>query len=83
MLLGYGYMRNNFVRLGRYPTHRNDADMSNLFYFYFVFIWLIGMMRFYWDLAFQSEMGWTKIDINTVANLSRQKLCECVFTNLN
>ena len=39
MLLGYGYMRNNLVRLGEYPTHRDVADMSNLFYFfYFMFV---------------------------------------------
>ena len=36
MLLGYGYMRNNLVRLGGYPTHRDVADMSYFFYFYFV-----------------------------------------------
>ena len=34
MLLGYGYMRNNLVRLGEYPTHRDVADMSNLFYLF-------------------------------------------------
>ena len=38
MLLAYSYMRNNLVRLGEYPTHREAADMSNLFYFYFVLI---------------------------------------------
>ena len=37
MLLGYGYMRNNLVRLGGYPTHRDVADMSYFFYSYFVF----------------------------------------------
>ena len=39
MLLGYGYMRNNLVRLGGYPTHGDVADMSYFFYFYFVFIY--------------------------------------------
>ena len=39
MLLGYGYMRNNLVRLGGYPTHRDVADMSYFFYFYFAFIY--------------------------------------------
>ena len=39
MLLGYGYMRNNLVRLGGYPTHGGVADMSYFFYFYFVFIY--------------------------------------------
>ena len=38
MLLGYGYMRNNLVHLGRYPTHRDVVDMSNLFYFYSVYM---------------------------------------------
>ena len=27
-------MRNNLVRLGGYPTHRDVADMSNLLYFF-------------------------------------------------
>ena len=39
MLLGYGYMRNNLVHLGGYPTHRDVTDMSNLFYFHSVFTW--------------------------------------------
>ena len=38
MLLWYVYMSNNLVRLRGYPTHRDAADMSNLFYFYFAFI---------------------------------------------
>ena len=37
LLLGYGYMRNSLARLGGYPTHRDVADMPNLFYFHFVF----------------------------------------------
>ena len=37
MLLGYDYMRNNLAHLGGHPTHRDVNDMSNLFYFYFVF----------------------------------------------
>ena len=28
MLLGYGYMRNNLVHLGGYPTHRDIADTA-------------------------------------------------------
>ena len=32
-------MRNNLVRLGEHPIHRDVADMSYLFYFYFVFIY--------------------------------------------
>ena len=38
MFLGYGYMRNNLVHLGEYPTHWDVADMSNLFYFYCVYM---------------------------------------------
>ena len=30
-------MRNNLARLRGYPTHGDVADMSNLFYFCFVF----------------------------------------------
>ena len=45
MLLGYGYMRNNLTCLGGYPTHRDIADMSNLFYSYSVFIWSKMMTR--------------------------------------
>ena len=37
LLLGC-YMRNNLARLRRYPTHLDLADVSNLFYFHFVFI---------------------------------------------
>ena len=44
MLLGYGYIRNNLVRLGGYPTHRNVANISFLFLFC-VYIWSIGMTR--------------------------------------
>ena len=43
MLSGYGYMRKNLVHLGGYPSHWDVADMSNLFYFYSVFIWSRGM----------------------------------------
>ena len=81
MLLGYGYVINNFVHLVGFPTYRDVADMSYFFYFYFVFTYNQGEWRTYRDLAFRSEMRWTKIDINTSANLSRQKLCECVCTN--
>ena len=31
------YMRNNLVWLGGYPTHLDVADVSNFFYFHFVF----------------------------------------------
>ena len=56
MLLGYGYMRNNLVRLGGYPTHRDVPDMSYFLYFYFVFINDQAEWRAYRDLAFRSEM---------------------------
>ena len=42
MLLGHGFMRDKLVRFGGYPTHGDVADMSNLFYFYFVFILIKG-----------------------------------------
>ena len=32
-------MRNNLVHLEGYPTHQDVPDMSDLFYFYSVFIW--------------------------------------------
>ena len=38
LLFEYGYMRSNLARLERYTTHRDVADMSNLFYFHFEFI---------------------------------------------
>ena len=76
MLLGYGYMRNNLVRLGGYPTHRGVADMSC--FFYFVFKYDQAEWRAYRDLVFRIEMRWTKLDIKTSASLSRQKLWECV-----
>ena len=38
LLFEYGYMRSKLVRLGGYLTHRDVADMSNLFYFHFEFI---------------------------------------------
>ena len=57
MLLGYGYMRNNLVRLGGYPTHRDVADMSYFFYFHFVFIYDQAEWRAYRDLAFRNEMN--------------------------
>ena len=31
-------MKNNLACLGGYDTHRDVADMSNLFHFHFVFI---------------------------------------------
>ena len=83
MLLGYGYIRNNLVRLGGYPTHRNLANISFFFYFCFVFIYDQAEWRAYRDLAFRSRMRSTKIDINTSASLSRRKLWECVCTNLD
>ena len=54
MLLGYGYVKNNLVYLGWYYTHRDVADMSDLFYFYSMFI-CQGGWRAYW--ISRSEMG--------------------------
>ena len=45
LLFKYGYMRSNLARLGEYPTHWDVADMSNLFYFYFGFVWSSEMIR--------------------------------------
>ena len=45
LLFEYGYMRSNSARLGEYPTHRDVADMSNLFYFHFESIWSRRMTR--------------------------------------
>ena len=45
MRLGYDYMRKKLARLGGYSTHRDAADMSDLFYFYYVFIWSRRMTR--------------------------------------
>ena len=42
------------VCLGGYLTHRDVANMPNLFLFYFVFIWLRWMAH--WDLGFQSKV---------------------------
>ena len=33
MFSRYGYMRNNLIHLGGYPTHRDVVDLSNLFIF--------------------------------------------------
>ena len=82
MLLGYRYMRNKFFRLGDVPL----TDMLLICQISFIFILCLydqGGWRAYRDLAFRSEMGSTKININTSVSLSRQKLCECVITNLN
>ena len=38
LLFEYGYMRSNLGRSGGYLTHRDVADMSNLFYFHFEFM---------------------------------------------
>ena len=45
LLFEYGYMRSNSACLGEYPTHRDVADMSNLFYFHFESIWSRRMTR--------------------------------------
>ena len=67
------------ARLGGYTTHRDVADMSNLFkdskdspqsQISFIFILSLydqGRWHAYRDFAFRSEMSWTKIDTNTPA----------------
>ena len=37
-VLGYGYVRNNLAQVGEHATYGDFADMSDLFYFDFVFI---------------------------------------------
>ena len=65
------------------------AHSRRCFIFYqisFVFILCLfdqAGWRAYSGLAFGSEIGWTKININTLVGLARRKLCECVYTNLN
>ena len=61
------YMRNNLACLGGYPTHLDVADISNLFYFHFVFAWSKVM---------------TRLLRSNSASLVRQ-LCECLCNNLN
>ena len=36
-------MKSNLAQLGGHPNQQDVADISNLFYFYFVFIWSRGM----------------------------------------
>ena len=61
------YMRNNLAWLGEYLTHLDVADMSNLFYFHFVFTWSRAM---------------TRLPRSNSASLAR-RLCESLCTNLN
>ena len=61
------YMRNNLAWLGGYPTHLDVADISNLFYFHFVFTWSRAM---------------TRLPRSNSASLAR-RLCKCLCINLN
>ena len=61
------YMRNNLACLGGYLTHLDVADMSNLYYFHFVFTWSRAM---------------TRLPRSNSASLAR-RLCESLCTNLN
>ena len=68
MLLLECYMRNNLACLVGYPTHLDVSDISNLFYFHFVFTWSRAMTRLLTEIQFTSLARW---------------LCECLCTNLN
>ena len=46
------YMRNNLACLGGYPTHLDVSDMSNLFYFHFVFTWSRAMTHLLTKIQF-------------------------------
>ena len=71
MLLGYGYMRNNLVRLGG----------SLLFLFYVYMIKGDGALT---EVSpFEAKWDEQKTILNTSSSPSRQKLCECVCTNSN
>ena len=52
LLLLECYMRNNLACLGGYPTHLDVSDMSNLFYFHFVFTWSRAMTRLLTEIQF-------------------------------
>ena len=52
LLLLECYMRNNLACLGGYPTHLDVSDMSNLFYFHFVFTWSRAMTRLLTQIQF-------------------------------
>ena len=45
-------MRNNLARLGGYPIHLDVSDMSNLFYFHFVFTLSRAMTRLLTEIQF-------------------------------
>ena len=86
LLLGYGYKRNNLARLGGYPAHQNVADMSDFFYFDFVFIWLrrgVGRVTVLLRSKLLKPSGMNKNQCkNTSAGLVSRKLCElCLCTN--
>ena len=92
LLLGYGYKRNNLARLGGYPAHQNVADMSDFFYFDFVFIWLRrrvgggdggGRVTVLLRSKLLKPSGMNKNQCkNTSAGLVSRKLCElCLCTN--
>ena len=42
MLLGYGYMKNSLVCLAGWSTHRDVANISDLFYFFFCAYMIMG-----------------------------------------
>ena len=61
------YMRNNLAWLGEYLTHLDVADMSNLFYFHFLFTWSRAM---------------TRLPRSNSGSLARRS-CECSCTSFN
>ena len=78
LLFEYGYMRSNLGRSGGYLTHRDVADMSNLFYFHFEFIWSRGMTR----LPSSRLSKRNRLNKNRYKHfsLARRKLYKCVYT---
>ena len=38
VFLGYGYIKNNLARLRGHLTHRDVADMSDLFFIWYLYV---------------------------------------------
>ena len=81
-LLGYGYLRENLIDLGGYST-RWMLLICQISFIFILCLYDQGGWLPDGDLAFRSEIGRTKININISGSLSRQKFCKCVSTNLN
>ena len=80
-LLLFEYGRSKLACLGGYPTHRDVADMSDLFYCHFEFIWSRGVTR----LPRSCLSKWNGLNKNWYkhSSLARRKLYKCVYINLN